>query len=289
MTKNKTMENLPPTCENAKTAFVKVNDVQIAYRTIGSPSAIPLLCLQHFTGNMNDWDPSVINGLSKDRQVIIFDNTGVGESGGKTPDNVPAMAVDTLAFLKAIKLEKVDLLGFSLGGFISQLMMSEKPELVRKAILAGTCQQGGEGIENFRNFVNGAEYVDGAERYLYYFFENSERSRSLGYAVLKRFLERDPKWAPEYTEQTILAQTEAIVGWGNVPDSKTPLLTKIKHPVLIINGSNDHMFATVNSYIMFQQLSNAILSLYPDSAHGSLFQYPKLFNNEANYFLDNEI
>ena len=283
------MENLSSTYESAKTEYIDVNGIQIAYRTIGSPSAIPLLCLQHFTGNMNGWDPLVINGLSKSRQVILFDNTGVGESGGSTPDTVSAMANDTVAFFKAMNLKKVDLLGFSLGGFISQLIMSDEPELVRKAILVGTCQQGGEGISNFRDFVKGAENIEGAERYLYFFFENSERSRSLGYAVLKRFLERDPNWAPGFTEQTFLAQTEAIVGWGEVPDSGAPLLTKIKHPVLIINGSNDHMFASANSYVMFRQLENAVLSLYPDSAHGSFFQYPELFNNEAIYFLDNDI
>ena len=283
------MENLSSTYENAKTEYINVNGVQIAYRTIGSRSPVPLLCLQHFTGNMDGWDPLVINGLSKDRQVILFDNTGVGESGGNTPNTVSAMANDTLAFLEAINLKKVDLLGFSLGGFIAQLIMSEKPEVVRKTILIGTCQQGGEGISNFRDFVNASEHIDGAERYLYFFFENSERSRNAGYAVLDRFLERDPNWRPGFTEQSFLAQTEAIVGWGEVPDSKVPLLTKVKHPVLIINGSNDHMFASANSYMMFLELENAVLSLYPDSAHGSFFQYPGLFNNEAKYFLDNEI
>jgi pimeloyl-ACP methyl ester carboxylesterase len=226
--------------------------------------------------------------LSKSRQVILFDNTGVGESGGGTPDTVSAMAKDAVDFIKAMNFKKVDLLGFSLGGFISQLIMSDEPELVRKAILVGTCQQGGEGINNFRDYVKGAEHIEGAERYLYFFFENSERSRTLGYAVLKRFFERDPNWAPNFTEQTFLAQMEAIVGWGEVPDSSTPLLTKIKHPVLIINGSNDHMFASANSYVMFQQLENAVLSLYPDAAHGSFFQYPEMFNNEAIFFLDND-
>jgi pimeloyl-ACP methyl ester carboxylesterase len=283
------MENIPSTYETAKTKYIDVNGVQIAYRTIGSNSAIPLLCLQHFTGNMDGWDPLVINGLSKNRQVILFDNTGVGESGGITPNTVSAMTNDTLAFLKAMNLKKVDLLGFSLGGFISQLILKDEPQLVRKAILVGTCQQGGEGISNFRDYVNASANIEGAERYLYFFFENSERSRALGYAVLKRFFERDPNWHPNFTEQTFLAQTEAIIGWGEVSDSSTPLLTKIKHPVLIINGSNDHMFATANSYVMFQQLENAVLSLYPDSAHGSFFQYPELFNSEAIYFLDNEI
>jgi len=257
------MEYLSSTYESAKTEYIDVNGIQIAYRTIGSLSSIPLLCLQHFTGNMDSWDPVVINGLSKNRQVILFDNTGVGESGGSTPNTVSAMANDTIAFLKAMNLKKVDLLRFSLGGFISQLIMHDEPELIRKAILVGTCQQGGEGINNFRSFVKGAENIEGAERYLYFFFENSERSRSLGYAVLKRFLERDPNWAPSFTDQTFLAQMEAIVGWGEVPDSDAPLLTKIKHPVLIINGSNDHMFASANSILMFQQLEKCDTKLIP--------------------------
>jgi pimeloyl-ACP methyl ester carboxylesterase len=283
------MEQIPYTHETAQTAFIDVNGVRIAYRSIGPTSAIPLLCLQHFTGNMDGWDPAVINGLSRDRQVILFDNTGVGESGGTTPDTVAAMAKDTLAFLDAMGFRRVDLLGFSLGGFISQLIMSEKPEIVRKAILVGTCQQGGEGISVFRKFCNGAKGLEGAELYFYFFFEDTASSRSRGYALLKRFQERDPNWHPGYTPQTYEAQTRAILGWGNVPDPDSPLLTKITHPVLIVNGSNDHMFATANSYTMFQQLSNAVLALYPDAAHGSLFQYPGLFNSHANYFLDYSI
>jgi len=281
------MEQVPSTYESAQTAFIDVNGISIAYRSIGPTSAVPLLCLQHFTGNMDGWDPAVINGLSRDRQVILFDNTGVGESGGTTPDTVAEMTRDTLAFLAAMGLRQVDLLGFSLGGFISQLIMSEKPEIVRKAILVGTCQQGGEGISNFREFTRGAAGLDGADLYFYYFFEDTTTSRSLGYALLRRFQQRDPNWHPGYTPQTFEAQTRAILGWGNVPDPKSPLLTKIGHPVLIVNGSNDHMFATANSYTMFQQLPNSILDLYPDSAHGSLFQYPGLFNSHANCFLDN--
>ena len=283
------MEQVPYTYETMRTSFIDVNGVSIAYRSIGPISAVPLLCLQHFTGNMDGWDPAVISGLSRDRQVILFDNTGVGESGGNTPDTVAAMAKDTLAFLDAMGLRQVDLLGFSLGGFISQLIMSEKPEIVRKAILVGTCQQGGQGLRVFREFANGAPGLEGPDRYFYFFFEDTVTSRALGYALLKRFQERDPNWHPGFTAQTFEAQTRAIVGWGNVPDAHSPLLTKIRRPVLIVNGSNDHMFATVNSYTMFQQLSNAILALYPDAAHGSLFQYPGLFNSHANYFLDNSI
>lgn len=280
------MGQISHTFENAGTAFIDVNGISIAYRSVGPASAVPLLCLQHFTGNMDGWDPAVIDGLSRERRVILFDNTGVGESGGNTPDTVAAMAKDTLAFLAAMGLREVDLLGFSLGGFISQLIMSERPEIVRKAILAGTCQQGGDGISVFREFCLGAEGLEGADHFLYYFFEDSETSRSMGYALLERFHHRDPHWHSEFTAQTFEAQTSAILGWGEVPDANSPLLRKIRQPVLIVNGSNDHMFATANSYTMFQQLPRAVLAFYPDSAHGSIFQYPELFVSQANYFLD---
>jgi pimeloyl-ACP methyl ester carboxylesterase len=283
------MENTSNSFKNAKSQFILVNGNAIAYRVIGQGSSVPLLCLQHFTGNMDGWDPAVIDGLSATRQVILFDNTGVGESEGDTPNTVAAMAQDTLAFLKALQIDKVDLLGFSLGGFISQLILDEHPELVRKAILAGTCQQGGKGCATFRNFLKGSVGIEGADRYLYYFFENSKKSRSLGYALLKRFVERDPKWTPGFRQQTLLAQTEAIVDWADMPDPGNPLLKRVKHQVMIVTGSNDHMFATENSYAMFQQLEDATLSIYPDASHGSLFQYPYLFTSQATFFLENEI
>jgi pimeloyl-ACP methyl ester carboxylesterase len=275
--------------KDAKTEFIQVNGNAIAYRLIGEESAIPLLCLQHFTGNMDGWDPAVIDYLSRTRRLILFDNTGVGESGGDTPDTILAMKADTVAFLKALHIDKVDLLGFSLGGFISQLMMDEHPELIRKTILAGTCQQGGKGCATFRDFLKGSDGIEGAERYLYYFFKKSEKSRRLGIALLKRFTERDPKWSPGFRQQTLIAQTAAITGWSAVPDPRNPLLGRIKHPVMIVAGSNDHMFATDNSYVMFQQLANATLSLYPDASHGALFQYPDLFSHQATYFMDNDI
>jgi pimeloyl-ACP methyl ester carboxylesterase len=275
--------------KTAKTQFVSVKGQKLAYRLIGDESTVPLLCLQHFTGNMDGWDPAVIDTLSATRRVILFDNTGVGESEGETPNTVAAMAQDTIAFLKALQIEKVDLLGFSLGGFISQLILDKHPQLVRKAILAGTCQQGGKGCSTFRDFLKGSVGIEGADRYLYYFFESSEKSRKLGYALLKRFTERDPKWTPGFKQQTLVAQTEAIMGWGEIPDPENPLLKRIKHLVMIVSGSNDHMFASENSYVMFQQLEDSILSMYPDASHGSLFQYPYLFTNQALFFLDNDI
>jgi pimeloyl-ACP methyl ester carboxylesterase len=277
------------TYESAKTLHIEVNGTSIAYRIIGPKSEYPLLCLQHFTGSMDGWDPAVINGLSRNRQIILFDNKGVGESEGITPDTVAEMTKDTLAFLDAMQLQKVDLLGFSLGGFISQLLMAENAHRVRKAILAGTCQQGGKGTGTFRHFVQAVGDLDGADRYFYFFFEDSARSRSLGYALLKRFHLRDPNWAPAYKPQVTAAHIKAIEGWNTVPDPEHPLLKKIQHPVLIVMGSNDHMFASTNAYTMFQQLDTAILSFYPDAAHGALFQYPDLFSHQANYFLDSSL
>jgi pimeloyl-ACP methyl ester carboxylesterase len=274
------------TNESAKTNYICINGTRMAYRMVGPASEIPLLCLQYFTGTMDGWDPAVIDGLSSGRRVILFDNTGVGQSEGQTPDNAGQMAKDTLAFLDALHLQKVDLLGFSLGGFISQLLLAEHPDRFRKAILAGTCQQGGKGTSTFRHFVNGAANLDGAERYFYFFFEDSSRSRSLGYALMKRFRLQDPQWGAVDKPQTVEAQIKAIEGWSGVPDPERPLLKKIKHPILIVAGSNDHMFASTNCYTMFQQLETAVLCFYPDAAHGALFQYPDLFSHEANYFLD---
>jgi pimeloyl-ACP methyl ester carboxylesterase len=280
------MEN---TFKNAKTQFIEVNGNAIAYRLVGDESPIPLLCLQHFTGTMDGWDPAVVDELGKSRRVILFDNTGVGESKGTTPNTVAAMAEDAAAFLKALNIEKVDLLGFSLGGFISQLILDQYPDLVRKAILAGTCPQGGEGCATFQQFVQGSAGKEGADAYLYFFFEDSDKSRNLGYALLGRFVANNPNWAPVYNEQVMTAQIQAITGWANVPDPEHLLLERIKHPVMIVNGSNDHMFATQGSYDMFNQLEDATLALYPDASHGSLFQYPYLFSNQAVFFLENEI
>lgn len=279
------MENPAYNHATAVTQFISVNGINYAYRTFGKPSEVPLIFLQHFTGTMDNWDPMVTNGMAQTRRIIIFNNTGVSSSEGQTPDTVSQMAKDAVAFILALGYQKVDLLAYSLGGFIGQQIIADQPELVRKMILVGTGPKGGAGIDDFRRFLLEARKREGAERYLFMFFEKSETSRSLGFSVLKRLQERTENRDAPSSDQTIEAQTKAIERWGLMQDTDFSFLQNIKQPVMIVNGSNDGMFPTINSYNLFEHLPNAQLNLYPDSAHGSLFQYPELFVTQASYFL----
>src|ERR1700693_1246899 len=110
----------PESAETTPTTFVTVGNVRFAYRRFGKPSGIPLVLLQHFRGSLDNWDPALLNCFAKDRTVITFDNRGVGLSAGDVPDTVTSMADDALAFIDALNLTQVDLLGFSLGGYIAQ-------------------------------------------------------------------------------------------------------------------------------------------------------------------------
>ncbi len=279
------METSQLTNATVKTQYIDVNGIRFAYRTFGKPSPVPLVFLQHFTGTMDNWDPLVTNGLAKSQQVILFNNRGVASSEGQTPDNVAQMASDTIDFITALKYQRVNLLGYSLGGFIGQLIAVNKLDLVHKLILVGTGPQGGEGIGDFRKFLAESFKREGAERYLFMFFEQSASSRSAGRALLSRLQERTQDRDATGSDQTLTAQTKAIEDWGLTQDSSYTLLKKIVQPAMVVNGSNDAMFPTINSYQLFQALTNAQLNLYPDSAHGSLFQYPDLFVEQASFFL----
>lgn len=280
------MENIGLTNSTVKTEFIQAGGIQFAYRSFGNDIDTPLVCMQHITGTMDNWDPIVTNGLAQGRRVILFDNTGVGDSNGETPNNIQKMAMDAVTFIAALKLAKVDLLAYSLGGFIGQIIVDQHPELVRKLVLVGTGPQGGEGIDQFRAYFMNAVQATGYEVFLRLFFTKSDRSRSLGMQALQRLGERTENRDTQFSERTFLNQTKAIEDWGLAKDEDFSLLKRIQQHVLVINGHNDEMFPTINSYNMFHYIPNAQLSLYPDSAHGSIYQYPELFVEQVSYFLD---
>lgn len=279
------MEELLVTNATARTLFIEAGSQRYAYRRFGRPSEVPMVFLQHYTGNMDNWDPLVTDGLACSREIIVFDNVGVAGSSGQTPDSVEQMALDAISFINALELKKVDLLGYSLGGFIAQIIASTQPALVSKLILVGTGPKGGEGISKFREYLTKAREREGAERYLFMFFEATQTSLLAGNRVLQRLQLRKTNRDAPTTAQTFEAQTKAIESWGLETDVEFSILKKIQQPVLVINGSNDAMFPTINSYWLFQHLPNAWLSLYPDSAHGSLFQYARQFVQEVTLFL----
>ena len=175
---------------HAPTSFIEANGVTYAYRRLGQPNGVPLVFLQHFTGTMDSWDPVVVDGFAQAGPVILFDNQGVSRSSGTTPDTVTAMANDAVAFMTALGLKEVDLLGFSLGGFVAQVIAAEHPALVRRLILAGTGPEGGEGIRNLPQVLEQAQKISPDDLRRYLFFEQTETSQDAGRAFLKRQAQR---------------------------------------------------------------------------------------------------
>jgi pimeloyl-ACP methyl ester carboxylesterase len=269
---------------DAPTQYIEVEGVRYAYRSLGNEKGIPVVCLQHFTGTLDNWDPIVINGLAKERQVVTIDNTGIGNSGGTTPDNVKDMTRDAIKIITALGISHCDLLGFSLGGLIAQTMAITNPDLLHKIILIGTAPQGTQALHSFPQLVEKAFRLDRMETFLFIFATKSEKSRSKLTAALKRLMERKEDRDKETSLPAIQAQTKALTRWGT--DPVTINLVDIHQPVLIIQGSNDEMMDSTSSQKLFAQIPNAVLTYYPDSAHGSYFQYPEMFVEQAKFFLD---
>ena len=275
------------TSQTAATQLIDVQGTSFAYREFGAPSTIPLVFLHHLTATLDDWDPAVLDGVAAKRRVIIFDNRGVGGSGGQTPVSVADMAEDAIAFIEALGFAQVDLFGFSLGGFVAQVIAQTRPELVRKIVLAGTGPAGGKGISNVAALLQGAFQKAGAEhrhpKHLL-FFSPSPQSQKAADAFLQRLGARQADRDTAVSDQTVQAQLAAIAKWGQAPSS-TEALKQIRHPVLVANGDDDVMVPTENSIALFEALPNAELSIFPDASHGGIFQYADAFVDQTLRFL----
>ena len=268
--------------------YVTVDGIKLAYRTIGRRSDAPTLVLfQHFTGTMDDWDQSLIEELAKSRSVVIFENAGIGASEGKAPDSVATMA-HYAGFLDELHLSQVDVLGFSLGGAVAQQVLADRPELVRKVILVGTGPQGAEGFKDLPNVI-GENVKKSAEANVplksLLFFTSTPQGRQAGLEFVKRINNHTVDPEPVATQEATQAQAKAYITWGLSPANHAQLAA-IKQPVLIVNGNDDLIAPTINSYVLYQHIPGAQLSLYPDSGHGSLFQHHALFVSQVNTFLD---
>jgi pimeloyl-ACP methyl ester carboxylesterase len=273
--------------ETAPTQHVEANGIRFAYRRFGKTGGVPIVFNQHFQGTLDHWDPAVTDGLARTREVILFDNAGVAASSGETPSSFQKMGANAIAFIRALGLSKVDILGFSIGGMVSQEIVLQAPELVRKLILVGTGPRGADMSTSQSSSIFARTYEPAEHLWLKVHFSRSEASQAAGFAFLERKLRRRDR-DPLVSQQTIDAQLAAIgkyLAYLEV-DGHLDYLKAIRQPTLVVQGSNDVIIPTYNSFVLQQTLPNAQLIIYPDSNHGSFYQYPELFVAHATVFLD---
>lgn len=266
---------------------VEAAGTTFAYRRLGTGDGLPLVMLNHWGATLDNFDPRILDGLAENRTVFALDYRGVGGSGGDAPLTVAEMASDVLAVLNALGLPRIDLMGFSLGGFVAQDMLRQAPDLARKVILTGTGPAGGPGINKVGAvstplIIKGMLTLKDPKTYL--FFTSSAAGRGAAKAFLDRLKERRSDRDKPITLSAFGRQLKAIEAWGNLAPQD---LGGIPQPVLVANGDHDIMVPSHNSIDMAHRLPNAELVLYPDAGHGGIFQYHDVFVPKALNFLDN--
>ena len=280
-----------PSNITAPTQFLQVHNETYGYRRFGGGSPHPLVFLQHFTGTLDNWDPAVTDSLASGREVILFENAGIGRSSGQVPETVQRMAAHALAFLDALGLERVDLLGFSLGGMVAQEIALTRPSLVRKMLLVGTAPEGGEEImrlekPKIREIF--ASNLPASQRLVKLFFAPSASSQAAGEAFIARLAQRIQDREPVSGPEVAKAQIVAFRAWEAYTGERFAKLRKIGQPCLVVSGVFDMMIPVRNSYLLSEHLPNAVLLTFPDSGHGSLFQFHQSFTRQAAAFLASE-
>lgn len=274
---------------SAPTQFLETETGKYAYRRFGEGPGLPLLLLQHFTGTLDNWDPALTDTLAGDREIILFDNAGIGRSSGEVPVTVAGMAKHAASFLDGLRIETCDVLGFSLGGMVAQQLVLERPQIFRRLILVGTAPRGGEDIMHLEK-PSLAKHLQDPSNQGYtilqkIFFTFTANGQAAGAAFVQRLMERKDDLDGVSGPEVASAQMAAFREWEQFGGERFADLRTIRHPALVVNGVHDEMIPVFNSYRMAENLPNAVLLTYPDAGHGSLFQYHKSFARQATAFL----
>ena len=263
------------------------NGIEYAYRDLGVGD-VPLVLLQHFRGNLDNWDPALVDALAADRRVVTFDNVGVGGTTGRTPNTIEAMAHDAIAFLEAMEFQRVDLLGFSIGSFVAQEIALIRPDLLRRVVLASSAPQGAAGMHGWAPKIIGAVGAPetNPQGYLKVFFASTATSREAGQQAAGRIFGRTTGQDEPTTWQTRQAQYDAVCAWGIPNHALLQRVAAIELPVFVANGDSDPMILPRYSHLLAGLLPDARLTIYPDSAHGFLFQHHSRFAADVHAFLE---
>jgi pimeloyl-ACP methyl ester carboxylesterase len=273
----------------ARTEFLTVNDATYAHRRLGGGFRPPLLCLQHFAGTLDNWDPAVTDPLGDGRDVILFDNAGVGRSTGEVPTTVAGMAAHALQFLDGLCVASCDVLGFSLGGMVAQQMALDQPSRIRRMVLVGTAPRGGEDIMHLEKPSLAGPLHDPALKgygvLQKIFFAPTSSSQAAGRAFIERLALRTDDFDPAAGPEVMAPQMAAFREWEQSKGTRFADLQRIPQATLVVNGIHDEMIPVSNSYRLAENLPNAVLLAYPDAGHGSLFQYHESFTRHVAAFL----
>ena len=287
-TDEQTRTDTPATYTAASTQRVTAeNRIEYAYRDVGDGD-VPLVLLQHFRGNLDNWDPALIDALSAGRRVVTFDNVGVGATTGTTPHTIEAMAHDAIAFIEAMDFRRVDLLGFSIGSFVAQEIALIRPDLLRRIVLASSAPQGAAGMHGWAPEVIGAVGAPETtpQGYISVFFAPTDTSREAGQQAAGRIFGRTTNRDEPTTWQTRQAQYDAVCAWGVPNHALLERVTAIDLPVFVANGDSDPMILPRYSHLLAGLLPDARVTIYPDSAHGFLFQHHSQFAADVHAFLE---
>ena len=270
-----------------KNKYIEVNGNSIAYRELSKgKSEIPLVILVHLAANMDNWDPLLVDYLSGHQHLILLDLPGVGASEGKVEKTLEDTAKNVINIIEELGYSKINLLGLSMGGMIAQEVVRHTPELIGKLILVGTGPRAGIGIDKvtsatFLHMLHAIIKRKDMKRYIFY------TNDKIGDIESEKVFVRLKSRTKEFTDKPVrisafLRQLKAIKKWGIAEKDD---LKFIKQPTLIVNGEQDDMVSTENSYIMHKKITNSKLIIYPKSGHGSLFQNPKDFSEKVRNFL----